>query len=999
MMDNDANLIQRTLEGDQQAFAELVEKYQKQVHTLAWQKIGDFHIAQEIAQDTFLTAYHKLKTLKDPNRFAGWLYVIANRKCIAWHRKKSSQPQSLDAMNPIELEEVYYSVYMTQQREEAVNQKRREVVQKLLSKLQESERTVVNLYYIAEMTCEDIGKFLGVSPNTVRSRLHRARNRLRKEETMIKENLSSFQLPTQLTENIMKEISHISPAAPSGSKPLLPWAIAASSAILIMLMLGMSGQYLARFQKPYSLDAQTDMMVELVDTPIVLNLEVEPDVQNQLGGPNVRGESNNRGEKPDAVLLAAAQAQGEDVSVSEQQWIQSEPISGDTVWRLLATPEEELYVLDPLARLYKLAADGKEWKRIFDGRLLKTSWSANPPIAKWKNTLYIVSSGELFASHNDGKTWNLVHSFPEVFGPIDLVLTDQGFYVAFRDWIFRSEDKGKTWKAMDNRLGFIREIRSLVEIQGTLFAMTSHGLYRFKDDNWQRLEFPVFVRDIESVAVTEEKLYVAVLFHGNVQKRRWGIFRSTDLGDTWDDITPTNAWPEKGQSPNITLVAAGETLLAMERGMVRSTDGGDTWMPPQTSGTSPMMVLSVLLPTAALNDRVFYVGGWDGLHRSTDGGKSWDKVNITSDLDRGRIDNLIVYQKSNKGPDMLPTLYARFEGMYMRWGGEIAKTTDMGKSWKTIQMDIPITAPNREGQPSISQIVESAGVIYAKNEYSQGSGNKLLYRVSADGKTLVPIQGMPDIDSRSLGEQLLLQKIPAALPSTIIPIEQWQEHFAGAAQFFKQLILLQQGDQMMELRRGGLRGPFAISGDTFYMEYNFKLFRWKRGGTEWSDTGQEETVELTPDIAKIDLKLAVSGNIVYVGKRDGHLVVSFDKGNNWIDITQGLPFTVNTFNDIVVAGSTVYVATDAGIITSDDGRNWRTITDVEGTNLIMEHLAVDGTMLYGVTKGTGIHRLESSTWEQVVAENPDNVTSLAVDENMLYVGTKSKGMLYYNLKE
>ena len=57
MKNNDADLIQRTLEGDQHAFSQLVEKYQDQVHTLAWQKIGDFHIAQEITQDVFITAY------------------------------------------------------------------------------------------------------------------------------------------------------------------------------------------------------------------------------------------------------------------------------------------------------------------------------------------------------------------------------------------------------------------------------------------------------------------------------------------------------------------------------------------------------------------------------------------------------------------------------------------------------------------------------------------------------------------------------------------------------------------------------------------------------------------------------------------------------------------------------------------------------------------------------------------------------------------------------
>ena len=121
MKNNDANLIQRTLEGDQQAFAALVEKYQKQIHALAWQKIGDFHIAQEITQDAFLAAYQKLATLTHHSQFAGWLYVIARNKCKNWHRKKGLALQSLEETDPVELEEVYYSEYMTQQREEAAN--------------------------------------------------------------------------------------------------------------------------------------------------------------------------------------------------------------------------------------------------------------------------------------------------------------------------------------------------------------------------------------------------------------------------------------------------------------------------------------------------------------------------------------------------------------------------------------------------------------------------------------------------------------------------------------------------------------------------------------------------------------------------------------------------------------------------------------------------------------------------------------------------------------
>ena len=86
--EDDVQLIQRTLSGDDTAFGILLRRYQKSVHALAWRKLGDFHIAEDITQDTFLQAYKKLSTLKNHNQFAGWLYVIADRLCIDWSRKR-----------------------------------------------------------------------------------------------------------------------------------------------------------------------------------------------------------------------------------------------------------------------------------------------------------------------------------------------------------------------------------------------------------------------------------------------------------------------------------------------------------------------------------------------------------------------------------------------------------------------------------------------------------------------------------------------------------------------------------------------------------------------------------------------------------------------------------------------------------------------------------------------------------------------------------------------
>ena len=283
MKNDDVQLIQHSLTGDQNAFATLVKKYQKPVHALAWRKVGDFHIAEEIAQDTFLRVYKKLATLKDPHRFEGWLYRIASRQCHAWLRKKRMQTQSLEETDTELIEKTTYSEYIAEEQAKAATEAQRSIVHKLLARLQESERTVVTLHYFGEMTCEEISRFLGVSASTVKSRLRRARFRLKKAEPMIREALEGFQIRLNLTENIMQEISRIEPVIPSGGKPFVPWAIAASTLVLVVLALGVSNQYLTRFQQPYNLDATSEMTVELIDTPIVLNLASKPDVRTQIG--------------------------------------------------------------------------------------------------------------------------------------------------------------------------------------------------------------------------------------------------------------------------------------------------------------------------------------------------------------------------------------------------------------------------------------------------------------------------------------------------------------------------------------------------------------------------------------------------------------------------------------------------------------------------------------------------------------------------------------------
>ena len=189
MRNDDVILIQRILTGDENAFASLVRKYQRQVHTFARQKIGDFQIAEDITQETFLQVYQKLETLEDPTLFSKWIYAIVNHLCIAWFRKNRLQTEPFEEICILGIGTEPYSRYIASEHAKISAEAQRDLVEKLLAKLKESDRKVITLHYFEEMTSSEIGKFLGVSENTIKSRLRRARLQLKKYESMIQEAL------------------------------------------------------------------------------------------------------------------------------------------------------------------------------------------------------------------------------------------------------------------------------------------------------------------------------------------------------------------------------------------------------------------------------------------------------------------------------------------------------------------------------------------------------------------------------------------------------------------------------------------------------------------------------------------------------------------------------------------------------------------------------------------------------------------------------------------
>ena len=133
-----------------------------------------------------------------------------------------------------------YGRYVSEQRETEATEHRLEIVKKLLEKLPESEQTVMVLHYLGEMTIKEIGTFLDVSVETIKTRLHRARKRLREEEALlVQEVLGGVQISSSIKQNIMRKVVDMKPTPSPKMQPFLPW-VAVGTALVVAILLFLS---------------------------------------------------------------------------------------------------------------------------------------------------------------------------------------------------------------------------------------------------------------------------------------------------------------------------------------------------------------------------------------------------------------------------------------------------------------------------------------------------------------------------------------------------------------------------------------------------------------------------------------------------------------------------------------------------------------------------------------------------------------------------------------
>jgi len=174
----DNEIISRVLQGEQNAYAELVNRYQSYVFTLTLRLIKSREDAEEVAQDVFIKAYRSLADFRGESKFSTWLYTITNTTSISFLRKKRLNMDSLDNEKVFEVADNHNSGFRadTIEKKSKVN-----MVNQAITLLNPDDAEIITLFYKAEQTLEEISKILGLETNTVKVRLHRARTRLKEK--------------------------------------------------------------------------------------------------------------------------------------------------------------------------------------------------------------------------------------------------------------------------------------------------------------------------------------------------------------------------------------------------------------------------------------------------------------------------------------------------------------------------------------------------------------------------------------------------------------------------------------------------------------------------------------------------------------------------------------------------------------------------------------------------------------------------------------------------
>lgn len=179
---DEETLVTRAVEGDETAFEALVMHYEKPVYNLCLRMTGNREDAFDLSQEAFLKAWRSVSLFQGDSKFSTWLYRITSNTCLDHLRKEKRRKHlslvSLDDQDVSYEREIADYAFDPQRMLECSADA--EAVQQAFSKLGEQDRLILSLRAIEDMSYQEIGDLLELKSGTVKSRLSRAREKIRR---------------------------------------------------------------------------------------------------------------------------------------------------------------------------------------------------------------------------------------------------------------------------------------------------------------------------------------------------------------------------------------------------------------------------------------------------------------------------------------------------------------------------------------------------------------------------------------------------------------------------------------------------------------------------------------------------------------------------------------------------------------------------------------------------------------------------------------------------
>jgi RNA polymerase sigma-70 factor (ECF subfamily) len=173
---DDNMLIQLVLSGQQAAYSILVNRHQSYVFTLVLRYVKEREVAEELSQDVFVKAYRYLADFRGKSKFSTWLYTIVNTTCLSYLRKGENDILLLEEDKIIHITDRQTSENPATKLEQKASNA---ILARAMKLLPNEQARILDLFYIAEQSIDEIGLIMGLTTTNVKVKLYRARGKLK----------------------------------------------------------------------------------------------------------------------------------------------------------------------------------------------------------------------------------------------------------------------------------------------------------------------------------------------------------------------------------------------------------------------------------------------------------------------------------------------------------------------------------------------------------------------------------------------------------------------------------------------------------------------------------------------------------------------------------------------------------------------------------------------------------------------------------------------------